>query len=270
MIRNATLLCVLGCGSSSSPGPPQEVAPSPSPESPSDGAQGVGSEGRVRTHPAFGERQSERDAMVDEQLQARDIVAEGVLEAMRLVPRHVLIPAEGQRDAYDDRPLPIGLNQTISQPYIVAAMTQALKLKPGDKVLEVGTGSGYQAAVLAEITDHVYTIEIVEPLGQRAQQTLHKLGYQSIQFRIGDGYQGWPDAAPFDAIIVTAAPPHIPQPLVDQLKVGGRMVIPVGQQIQDLMLIERSEDGREMRSLMGVRFVPMTGEAQKKSSRNKP
>jgi protein-L-isoaspartate(D-aspartate) O-methyltransferase len=200
--------------------------------------------------------------MVLEQLQGRDIEQEEVLRAMRRVPRHVLIPESAQELAYADRPLPIGERQTISQPYIVAAMTQALQLKPGSRVLEIGTGSGYQAAVLAEITDHVYTIEIVEELGRRSRKDLEELGYSKIQFRLGDGYQGWPESAPFDAIIVTAAPPHIPQSLIDQLAIGGRLVIPVGVRNQDLLLIEKTEDGSETRSLMGVRFVPMTGEAQ--------
>ena len=182
---------------------------------------------------------------------------------MRRVPRHFLVPHELQSPAYIDDPLPIGFDQTISQPYVVAAMTESLNLKAGDRVLEIGTGSGYQAAVLAEITDNVYTIEIVRDLGERSRKDLDKLGYSAIQYRIGDGYQGWPEAAPFDGIIVTAAPPHVPQPLVDQLAIGGKMVIPVGQPYQELMLIEKSKTGHVVQRLMSVRFVPMTGEAQK-------
>jgi protein-L-isoaspartate(D-aspartate) O-methyltransferase len=164
--------------------------------------------------------------------------------------------------AYADHPLTIGLDQTISQPYIVAAMTQAAAIKPGARVLEVGTGSGYQAAVLAELAAEVYTIEIVAPLAERAKRDLGALGYKNIHFRTGDGYKGWPEAQPFDAIIVTAAPPQVPPPLVDQLKEGGRLVIPVGRYTQDLILIERTKGGVVRRSLMPVRFVPMTGEAQ--------
>ena len=256
--RIGAVLCLLGCGEGASQTEKAESEPPPERE----GAKRPDAESRRDLHPAFGERQSERDDMVLEQLQGRDIEQEEVLRAMRRVPRHVLVPETARELAYADRPLPIGERQTISQPYIVAAMTQALQLKPGSRVLEIGTGSGYQAAVLAEITDHIYTIEIVEELGKRARKDLEELGYSKIQFRLGDGYQGWPEAAPFDAIIVTAAPPHIPQPLIDQLAIGGRLVIPVGARHQDLLLIEKTEDGSETRSLMGVRFVPMTGEAQ--------
>ncbi|MCD6336019.1 MAG: protein-L-isoaspartate(D-aspartate) O-methyltransferase, partial [Candidatus Latescibacteria bacterium] len=167
--------------------------------------------------------------------------------------------------AYADHPLPIGLNQTISQPYIVAYMTEALALRGGEKVLEIGTGSGYQAAVLAEIADSVFSIEILKPLADRASEQLSALGYKNVHVRCGDGYQGWPEHAPFDAIIVTAAPDHIPQPLKDQLKIGGRLIIPVGARYQELLLITRTEQRFEEKRLLPVRFVPMTGEAQKKN-----
>jgi len=213
--------------------------------------------------PAFHARVAERLMMVKTQLASRDISSVAVLQAMRRVPRHVLVPPEVRHLAYADHPLPIGLQQTISQPYIVASMTQAAQIKPGARVLEVGTGSGYQGAVLAELAQEVYTIEIVAPLAERAKRDLGALGYKNIRFRTGDGYRGWPDAAPFDAIIVTAAPPEVPPPLVEQLKVGGRLIIPVGKYYQELLVIERTADGAVARSLMPVRFVPMTGEAQK-------
>ena len=189
-----------------------------------------------------------------------------VLRAMRTVPRHEFIPRTFQALAYEDRPLPIGKRQTISQPYVVASMTEALRPEADHVVLEVGTGSGYQAAVLAEIVKEVYSIEIVPELGKKAAQVLRDLGYANVHTRIGDGYKGWPQHAPFDGIIVTAAPDHIPQPLVDQLKIGGRMVIPVGPQdrVQELKLIVKQEDGSvKVSTLDLVRFVPMTGEAQK-------
>ncbi len=186
-----------------------------------------------------------------------------ILDAVARVPRHELVPRSLRQVAYDDRPLPIGEGQTISQPSLVALMTELAKVDPGDRVLEVGTGSGYQAALLAELTDQVYTIEIVEPLAKRARSDLERLGYGGrIQFRIGDGYAGWPEAAPFDAIIVTAAPPTVPEPLKQQLKVGGRLVIPVGKQNQELEVIERTKEGFTKRRSVPVRFVPMTGQAQ--------
>ena len=211
------------------------------------------------------ERVVEREAMVKRQLTARDIHDKRVLDAMRRVPRHLFIPENGRREAYQDHPVPIGLRQTISQPYIVAYMTQALKLQPDDSVLEIGTGSGYQAAILGELVREVYSIEIIPQLGERSKKLLSKLDYGNIEVRIGDGYKGWPDKAPFDAIIVTAAPPQVPQPLLDQLKVGGRMIIPVGKFNQGLLLITRTAKGYDRRNVMPVRFVPMTGEAQKKS-----
>jgi len=208
---------------------------------------------------------SQREKMVDKQIKARGVKDKAVLAVMRKVPRHLFVPPEMVNSAYDDSPLPIGHGQTISQPYIVAYMTEALALKGGEKVLEIGTGSGYQAAVLAEIADSVFTIEILKPLADRASEDLRELGYKNVYVLCGDGYQGWPEHAPFDAIIVTAAPDHIPQPLKDQLKIGGRLVIPVGTRYQELLLITRTEKGFEERRLLPVRFVPMTGKAQEKS-----
>jgi protein-L-isoaspartate(D-aspartate) O-methyltransferase len=193
----------------------------------------------------------------------RSSLSATVLAAMRKVPRHRFVPADLANSAYEDRPLPIGEGQTISQPFIVALMTDLAEPKKSDVVLEVGTGSGYQAAVLAECVARVYTIEIVRPLGERAAAVLKELQYKNVETRIGDGYAGWPSAAPFDAIVVTAAPDHVPQPLIDQLKPGGRLVIPVGTQMggQDLQVIERSADGRTVRrSTLPVRFVPLTRE----------
>ena len=208
------------------------------------------------------ERQAERERMLSEHIQSRGVRDERVLMAMRNVPRHEFVPAEVSAAAYADRPLPIGHGQTISQPYIVAAMTELAGLGERSRVLEIGTGSGYQAAVLAEIVDQVYSIEIVEPLARSATATLARLGYRNIHVRHGDGYRGWPEAAPFDAILLTAAPPSIPEPLKRQLKVGGRLVAPVGDTYQELIVMIRDEDGFEVRSVLPVTFVPMTGEAQ--------
>lgn len=206
-----------------------------------------------------------RADMVEEQLRARGITNEQVLAVMGRVPRHELVPANLRSRAYGDHPLPIGHDQTISQPYIVAFMTQALRPQPGDKVLEVGTGSGYQAAVLGELVKSVYTIEIVEPLGRRAESDLRRLNYTNVFVRVGDGYQGWPEQAPFDAIIVTCSPDHIPQPLIDQLRDGGRMIIPVGDDWrgQDLVLLDKKGTNVIRRAVLPVRFVPMTGQAQR-------
>ena len=187
-----------------------------------------------------------------------------VLEAMLAVRRHLFVPESVRAGAYADHALLIGHEQTISQPYVVAFMTDALALQPSHKVLEIGTGSGYQAAVLAKICRRVFTIEIVEPLGRRARELLTELGYDNVEVRLGDGYRGWPGEAPFDAIIVTAAPDHVPQPLVDQLAVGGRMILPVGQGFQQLLLLTKTEDGVTRRDVLDVRFVPMTGEAQRR------
>jgi protein-L-isoaspartate(D-aspartate) O-methyltransferase len=205
-------------------------------------------------------RQAERDRMVSEQIVSRGIKDQAVLAAMRRIPRHRFVPALYSAGAYYDNPLPIGHGQTISQPYVVALMSDALALQGAKKVLEIGTGSGYQAAVLAEIVPHVFTIEIVEPLATEAAKTLAELGYRNIHTRVGDGYRGWPEEAPFDAIIVTASSEHVPQPLLDQLAVGGRLIIPVGkafQEAQELVLYRRTTDGYERTRLSLVRFVPL-------------
>lgn len=203
----------------------------------------------------------EREHMVEMQLAARGITDVGVLKAMRRLPRHLFVPESVREYAYGDHPLPIGDGQTISQPYIVAYMTQALALQRSDRVLEIGTGSGYQAAVLAELVDSVYTIEIVETLAERAAKTLRVLGYENIHTRTGDGWGGWPEVAPFDAIIVTAAPNLVPQQLVEQLKEGGRLVVPVGDDKQQLLRLYRKEGQVQTDTLLPVRFVPMTGRA---------
>ncbi|MCL4789700.1 MAG: protein-L-isoaspartate(D-aspartate) O-methyltransferase [Verrucomicrobia bacterium] len=200
--------------------------------------------------------------MVSQQLTVpgRDITNARVLSAMRKVPRHELVPASLRAQAYGDYPLPIGFGQTISQPFIVAFMTEKLDPKSTDKVLEIGTGSGYQAAVLAELVREVYTIEIVEPLARRAEADLKRLGYTNVFVRAGDGYKGWPEAAPFDAIIVTCAPERVPQALVDQLREDGRMIIPVGPAgNQELYLLRKKNGAVERRAVLPVRFVPMTG-----------
>jgi protein-L-isoaspartate(D-aspartate) O-methyltransferase len=209
-------------------------------------------------------RTAERRRMVDEQIRSRDITAPAVLAAMERVPRHLFVPEDQRKEAYADRPLPIGYEQTISQPYIVALMTDLLDLDPGDRVLEIGTGSGYQAAVLSRMARDVYTIEIVKPLGERARRTLADLGYDNVHVRIGDGYKGWPEKAPFDGILVTAAPPKVPGPLLKQLKVGGKLVLPVGRVIQNLWVYtKRADGGFDKERVLPVLFVPMTGEAQK-------
>jgi protein-L-isoaspartate(D-aspartate) O-methyltransferase len=201
-----------------------------------------------------------RERMVARQIDARGVRDPCVLEAMRRVPRHLFVPAALRDDAYADWPLPIGDGQTISQPFIVAYMTEALQLTRQHKVLEVGTGSGYQAAVLGECAGDVFTIEIVGALAARATETLRALGYRNVHVRHGDGYDGWPDQAPFGAIMVTAAPDHVPEPLVKQLAVGGRMIVPVGRGDQQLRLIRKTADGVVEQSTMPVRFVPLTRE----------
>jgi protein-L-isoaspartate(D-aspartate) O-methyltransferase len=204
-----------------------------------------------------------REAMVRNQIEARDVRDPRTLKAMREVPRHEFVPPELRDQAYADHPLPIGHRQTISQPYIVAFMTEALRLTGSEKVLEVGTGSGYQAAVLAELVDEVYSIEIVEPLAREAGERLARLGYANVHVRAGDGYRGWPEQAPFDAIMVTAAAPRVPEPLKQQLKDGGRMVLPVGDDFQELVVLTRRGDVFEESSVLPVRFVPMTGEVRR-------
>jgi protein-L-isoaspartate(D-aspartate) O-methyltransferase len=204
-----------------------------------------------------------REEMVKTQIEARGILDKAVLAALRKVPRHRFVPALWQGRSYDDGPLPIGEGQTISQPYIVAWMTELIEPKKGMRVLEIGTGSGYQAAVLAECVGEVDTIEVVPALGRKAEALLRELGYRNVQVRIGDGYVGWPERAPFDAVLLTAAPPnHVPKPLLDQLKVGGRLVAPVGRTVQNLVRITKTETGLQREILDGVRFVPMTGKAQ--------
>ncbi|MFB0507557.1 MAG: protein-L-isoaspartate(D-aspartate) O-methyltransferase [Thermodesulfobacteriota bacterium] len=201
-----------------------------------------------------------KEEMVETQIRARGIKDDAVLRAMRNVDRHKFVPEEIRHQAYSDRPLPIGEGQTISQPYIVALMTELLELKKGDTVLEVGTGSGYQAAILAELADYVYTIEIIESLAVSAERLLRELGYGNIDVKTGDGYIGWKEFAPFDAIIVTAAPPHVPHPLLDQLKEGGRLVIPVGDYYQELKKITKVKGQIKSQNVTPVVFVPMTGE----------
>jgi len=199
-----------------------------------------------------------RQKMVNEQIIARGVRAESVIKAMQKVERHLFVPEQYRNFAYSDRPLPIGEGQTISQPYIVALMTELLDLKKSDKVLEIGTGSGYQAAILAEICDSVYTIEIIPSLGKQAQALLRELGYHNIHCKIGDGYLGWPEHAPYDGIIVTCAPSKIPQPLKEQLAEGGRMVIPVGATYtQELVLVTKTKGKLIQKSVIPVRFVPM-------------
>ena len=207
-----------------------------------------------------------RKEMVKRQLKARDIRDESVLEVMGKVPRHLFVEPGLRNQAYRDHPLPIDEGQTISQPYIVALMTQNLKLKKGEKVLEVGTGSGYQAAVLAHLTDKVYSVEIREKLSKKAVKTLKKLNYNQVKVKWGDGYFGWEEFAPFDAIIVTCAANHVPPSLLKQLKEGGRLIIPLGNPLyfQTLTLITKIEGKPEVRHVLDVRFVPMVGEAQKK------
>lgn len=203
-----------------------------------------------------------RARMVAEQIEGRGVRDPAVLAAMRKVPRHRFVPESLLGQAYDDHPLPIGAGQTISQPYIVALMTELSRPRAGMKVLEVGTGSGYQAAILAEIVGVVVTIEIVPELGERATNTLREMGYRNIRVFVGDGFDGRPQDAPFDAIVVTAAPETIPPPLLTQLAVGGRLVIPIGSAEQELLVVTKNEDGYRRESVIPVRFVPMTGKAE--------
>jgi protein-L-isoaspartate(D-aspartate) O-methyltransferase len=226
----------------------------------------------LHKHPEFGQRVKERIKMVHRQIRSRDVQDPNTLAALQMVPRHSFVRPGEQAMAYNDHPLPIGFDQTISQPYIVAFMTEALNLKPDSRVLEIGTGSGYQAAVCAEIAKEVYTIEIVEPLAKSAKKLLKELGYTNVFVRAGDGYFGWPEKAPFDAIIGTAAAGRIPEPLMEQLKPGGRMILPHGREwgLQHLVLITKDEKGKVTRkNVMPVRFVPMTGRVQKPEEKPK-
>jgi protein-L-isoaspartate(D-aspartate) O-methyltransferase len=204
-----------------------------------------------------------RMQMVDEQLRSRGIKDPRVLDAMARVPRHLFVPDSQRDEAYGDFPLPIGHGQTISQPYIVAFMTEALRLDPAHRVLEIGTGSGYQAAVLAELAGAVYTIEIVEELAATARRTLSEAGHTNVTVRTGNGYLGWPEQAPYDRIMVTAAPDEVPKPLVDQLKIDGLMAIPVGSFVQELRILRRTADGLDTIATLPVRFVPMTGKPER-------
>jgi protein-L-isoaspartate(D-aspartate) O-methyltransferase len=203
-----------------------------------------------------------RDQMVAEQVAARGIDDAAVLAAMAAVPRHAFVPEADPAAAYADRPLAIGYGQTVSQPYVVALITSLADLDGDDKVLEIGTGSGYHTAVLSRVAREVFSIEIIEPLAREAQRRLDRLGYGNVHLRVGDGYKGWAEEAPFDAIILTAAPPVIPQPLVDQLKVGGRLVVPVGGYIQDLQVLTKTRDGLEKQRVIPVRLPPMTGQVR--------
>jgi len=223
----------------------------------------------VSDRAAAPELEQDRERMVEEQIVARGVRDPRVLAALRTVPRHEFVPPAERGHAYEDRPLPIGAGQTISQPYIVAVMTELLLLEGDERVLEIGTGSGYQAAVLARLAREVYTIEIVPELATRAEADLRRLGFANVHVRQGDGYRGWPEEAPFDAILVTAAPEHVPKPLVDQLAVGGRLVLPVGDFYQELVLVTRDELGVHEERLLGVRFVPMKGEAERREEEHR-
>ncbi len=208
--------------------------------------------------------ENQRQAMVKSQIEARGISDSRVLGAMRQVERDKFVPAVFRHLSYTDRPLSIGKGQTISQPFIVALMSECLALKGGERVLEIGTGSGYQAAILAKIAKEVYTIEIIPSLAQGAKKRLEEMGYKNIKVKIGDGFLGWPEFAPFDGIMVTCAPPEVPPPLIEQLKEGGRMVIPVGEFFQELKVLEKKKGKIIIRDVIPVRFVPMTGEGAEK------
>jgi protein-L-isoaspartate(D-aspartate) O-methyltransferase len=218
-----------------------------------------------KTNPR-GDFKAMREKMVETQIQARGVKDSRVLSALRKVERHRFVPKEYLDSAYSDQPLPIGEGQTISQPYIVALMTELLELKGGEKVLEIGTGSGYQAAILAELAKEVYSIEIVETLASIAKNRLSEMGYQNVKVKAGDGYLGWPEVAPFDVIIITCAPDHIPKPLIEQLKEGGRMVVPVGTYAQELKKIVKRSGKIETTDVIPVVFVPMTGEGVKQKN----
>jgi protein-L-isoaspartate(D-aspartate) O-methyltransferase len=224
----------------------------------------VAATGCGQNAPPVSDFAAQRQLMVQQQLVTRGINDARVLAAMAKVPREEFVPPDSRVASYEDGPLPIGYGQTISQPYIVAFMTEQMRPKPSARVLEVGTGSGYQAAILAELVSEVYSVEIVEPLAKTAEATLQRLGYKNVHLKIGDGYKGWSEVGPFDAIIVTCAPDKVPQPLVDQLKDGGRMVIPVGDRFaQQLYLLEKKNGQLKQSATLPVRFVPMTSEAAK-------
>jgi protein-L-isoaspartate(D-aspartate) O-methyltransferase len=215
-----------------------------------------------RAEPASDRFAEQRRRMVEEQIRARGVQDRRVLDAMRKVPRDRFVPPDVAHLAYADHPLPIGFEQTISQPYIVGYMSEAAEVTPQKKVLEIGTGSGYQAAILGELAREVYTIEIIPELAERAKKTLAELGYRNVHVRAGNGYLGWPEQAPFDAVVVTAAPDEVPQALIDQLAVGGKMVIPVGTGEQEMRVITKTPAGVVQQRTMPVRFVPMTGKPQ--------
>lgn len=253
------LVAATACGSNASPTPSGEGIATPAAEEEAAGTEEAGEEA---ARDGFAEQ---RERMVETAIIGWGIEDEGVIEAMRTVPRHEFVPEQYLAQAYENHPLPIGHGQTISQPYIVALMTEAADIEEGDKVLEVGTGSGYQAAVLAELADQVYTIEIIAPLKERAEAALQEAGYENVSVRHGDGYFGWPEQGPFDAIVVTAAPDHIPQPLVEQLATGAHMLVPVGPVggYQTLWRVTKQSDGDvRTEDLGGVRFVPLTREDQ--------
>jgi len=219
-----------------------------------------------RAHAPVADFAAQRQRMVMKQLMPRGIHDERVLAAMSKVLREEFVPQDVRAESYTDGPLSIGHGQTISQPFIVALMTEQLRLEPSDRVLKIGTGSGYQAAVLAELVADVYTIEIIEPLAKNAEATLARLGYKNVHVKAGDGYKGWPEQVPFDAIIVTCAPDRVPEPLTEQLKADGRMIIPVGEQFaQELYLLEKKNGQLKESAILAVRFVPMTGEAMKRN-----
>lgn len=203
-----------------------------------------------------------RHAMVQQQVKQRGITKPEVLAAMEQVPRHLFVPDSLRADAYSDRPLVLGPGRSVYQPYVVALMTSLLELKKGDRVLEIGTGSGYHAAVLSRIAREVYSVEIVETVASQASKRLTVLGYHNVAIRVGDGYRGWPEHAPFDAILLSAGTPHVPKLLIDQLRVGGKMVVPVGGFFQDLLVITKAKDGIEKRTVIPVRLSPMTGKVQ--------
>jgi protein-L-isoaspartate(D-aspartate) O-methyltransferase len=235
------------------------------------GARGVAQDpGHRPAGSSEGDFETQRERMVETQIVARNISQPEVLRAMRTVPRHLFVPEPERALAYGDHAVQIGHGQTISQPYVVALMTALLDLDGSEEVLEIGTGSGYHSAVLSRIARRVYSVEILDALANRARKTLAELAYDNVEIRVGDGYNGWPEEAPFDAIVLTAAPKEIPRPLLEQLRVGGRMVAPVGGFFQDLRLILKTEDGIEEHSIEAVRFVPMTGKAEGKPKRQPP